>query len=309
MSDFAAALEEAKQFAAHSYAQNTRNAYASDWKLFGAWCATEQRRPLPATPETILGYIVALAKNRTAATIDRRLCGIAFYHKQARLPDPTADPEVLVTMRGLRRVKGTAPAAKAALSTIQLSQIVALLADDLRGRRARALLLLGFAGALRRSELVAFQMDDLVWVPEGVVVTIRRSKTDQEGTGMCKGIPLGEHEATCPVRALRAWLDVAAITEGWVFRGFDTHGRLRSKPLPAYEVGRTVHWAVKQLGLTAEHYGGHSLRAGLVTEAAKAGVSERVIMQQTGHSDVRTLRRYIRDGSLFRENAAAQVGL
>lgn len=309
MTDLTTAQEEARRYAAHSYAQNTRQAYASDWKLFSAWCAEQQRHPLPATPETILGYIVALARDRSVATIDRRLCGIAFHHRQARLADPATDPEVLVTMCGLRRAKGIAPAAKTALTTAPLRQIVDVLADDLRGRRARALLLLGFAGAFRRSELVALQMADLAWVPEGLIVTVRRFKTDQEGAGMTKGIPCGSQEATCPVRALGAWLEAAAIKEGVVFRAFDTHGRLRDRPLPAYEVGRTVHWAVQQLGLTPKSYGGHSLRAGLVTEATKAGVSERVIMQQTGHSDMRTLRRYIRDGSLFRENAAAQVGL
>lgn len=307
--DFAAVLEQARAFAAHSYAQNTRTAYASDWKLFKAWCAEQQRRPLPATPETVLGYIVTLAEKCSVDTISRRLCGIAFYHRQERMTDPTTDPEVDVTMRGLRRAKGTAANGKAPITTPLLRCLLQHCPNSMRGYQARALLLVGYAGAFRRSELVALNVTDVMFVDTGMVIQVRRSKTDQEGIGYTKGIPFGQNESTCPVRALRGWMTAASITTGCVFRALDAYGRVREQPLPSYGVARTVQWLVKQAGLDPKQYGGHSLRSGLVTAAAQAGVQERVIMQQTGHTDVRTLRRYIRDGSLFRENAAAQVGL
>jgi integrase len=309
LTDFTNALTDAQAYTTSSYAQHTHQAYASDWHQFTTWCQTHQRRSLPATPETILGYIGTLADRVRVATIDRRLCGIAFYHRQARQPNPTDDPEVATVLRGLRRKKGIAPTGKAPMTITLLRTLVAACDDTYRGTQERAIFLLGFAGAFRRSELVALTIHDLTFVPEGLIVRIRRSKSDQEGMGTSKGIPCGTHPATCPVRAVRTWLNTAGIRSGRLFRAFTAHGQQTTRPLPAYAVGRMVQRAVRQQGLDATHYGGHSLRAGFVTAAAHAGVAERLIMQQTGHTDVRTLRRYIRDSSLFRENAAAQIGL
>jgi integrase len=309
MADFTAALQHAQSFAAHGYAQNTRQAYASDWRQFTSWCHDHQRRSLPATAETILGYIGALADRVSVATIDRRLCGIAFYHRQARQPDPTDDPEVAVVLRGLRRKNGTAPAVKAPIATVLLRELVIACGDSYRGKQERAVLLLGFAGAFRRSELVALTVADVTLVPEGMLVRVRRSKTDQEGAGLVKGIPRGTHPETCPVQAVQGWLKASGIRAGLIFRALDARGNRTRRPMPAYQVGRIVQRAVRKHGLDATAYGGHSLRSGLVTAAAQAGVAERVIMQQTGHTDVRSMRRYIREASVLRENAAAQVGL
>ena len=309
MTDLTMALAEARQYAAHSYAANTHAAYASDWSLFRGWCAAQHRRTLPATPETVLGYVVSLAAHVRVTTIDRRLCGIRFYHRQARLPDPTSDPEVQVTMRGLRRLKGVAAAAKQPITVELLRDLVGTLPHDLRGLQARAVLLLGFAGAFRRSELVALQISDLHLVPEGLIIQLRRSKTDQEGVGMAKGIPAGQQPLTCPVQAVQTWMQQADLHTGWLFRAITPHGALLDQPMRGYTVARIVQRAAQRLGLDWRQFGGHSLRAGLVTAAAQAGVPERIIMQQTGHTDVRMLRRYIRDSSLFRENAAAMVGL
>jgi integrase len=203
MADFTTALKHAQSYAAHGYTRNTRQAYASDWHLFTAWCAEQQRRPLPATAETILGYIGALADTLSVATIDRRLCGIAFYHRQARQPDPTDDAEVAVVLRGLRRKNGTAPSVKAPITLTLLRQLVAACGNTYRGKQERAVLLLGFAGAFRRSELVALTVEDLTFVEEGLVVRVRRSKTDQEGAGMLKAIPKGTQAETCPVVAVQ----------------------------------------------------------------------------------------------------------
>lgn len=304
MTDFTTSLKAAQTYAAYSYAKNTRQAYASDWRLFSAWCNAQQRRALPATPETLLGYIGALATQVRVTTLDRRLRGIAFAHRQAGQPDPTSDPEVRTVLRGLRRKQGSAPAGKAPITLALLRDLVADCGQTYHGVQERALLLLGFAGAFRRSELVALTIASLTFVDEGLVVRLRRSKTDQEGVGTCKGIPYGAHAETFPVRAVRAWLKTSGLRAGRLFRALDSHGNRTTRPLPAY-----VQRAVRKQGLDPACYGGHSLRAGFVTAAAGAGVIERSIMRQTGHADVRMVRRYIRDGALFRENAAAQVGL
>jgi integrase len=302
-------LARARAYVTHSHAKNTLDAYAADWKHFSAWCDDHKRRSLPASPETILCYVVDLVDRYTVATMDRRLSSIGYYHKQARHALPTKDPEVERTMRGIRRAKGIAPNGKAPILTPLLRQMVAALPEDLPGLCDKALLLIGFAGAFRRSELVGLQIRDIQTGDAGLIVTLRRSKTDQEGASFTKGIPVGSSDATCPKSALEAWLQLAAITTGPVFRPIDRWGHVGTHALSSLGVARAVKRALAAIDLDTTDYSGHSLRAGLVTAAAMAGVSERVIMQQTGHKNTATLRRYIREGSLFRENAAAAVGL
>jgi integrase len=223
--------------------------------------------------------------------------------------DPTKDPEVERTLRGIRRVKGIAPNGKAPILTPLLRQMVAALPDDLSGLRDKAILLIGFAGAFRRSEIVGLQFRDVQSSDIGLIITLRRSKTDQEGASFTKGIPIGTSDATCPKCALETWLQLAGITTGPIFRPVDRWGHVGDRALSSLGVARTVKRALTALEVDTEDYSGHSLRAGLVTAAAMAGLSERVIMQQTGHKNTEMLRRYIREGSLFRENAAAAVGL
>ncbi len=302
-------LARARAYVTHSHAKNTLDAYAAHWKHFSAWCDDHKRRALPASPETVLCCVVDLVDRYTVATIDHRLSSISYYHKQARHALPTKDPEVERTMRGIRRAKGIAPNGKSPILTPLLRQMVAALPDDLPGLRDKALLLLGFAGAFRRSELVGLQIRDVQIGDAGLIVTLRRSKTDQEGASFTKGIPVGTSEATCPKRALEAWLQLTAITTGPLFRPIDRWGHVGDRALSSLGVARAVKRALTAIGLETTNYSGHSLRAGLVTAAAMAGVSERVIMQQTGHKNTAMLRRYIREGSLFRENAAAEVGL
>lgn len=186
--------------------------------------------------------------------------------------------------------------------------MVESLGDNHRGCRNRALLLVGFACALRRSELVALDVDDVVEVAEGLRVTVRRSKSDQEGEGRIIGVPFGSHIETCPVRAWRRWLEMSGISSGPAFRPL--HRRdLGTDRLSARSIANIVKRLATRAGIDPCEVSGHSLRAGLATEAAKAGVPERVIAATTGHKGTMMLRRYIRDGSLFRENAAAAVGL
>jgi integrase len=187
--------------------------------------------------------------------------------------------------------------------------MVNALPENLLGKRDRAFLLLGFAGAFRRSELVSLDVADVETNREGIVVTLKRSKTDQEGQGRRVGIPYGSNAVTCPVRALNEWLEASAITAGALFRSVNRHGQLRSERLSDKAVALVVKRSAEAAGLDASQYAGHSLRSGLATSAAQAGVSERAIMAQTGHKSLNMVRRYIREGSLFRENAAAKIGL
>ena len=177
------------------------------------------------------------------------------------------------------------------------------------GKRDRALLLLGFAGAFRRSELVGLDVADVSIQPQGLLITLRRSKTDQEGAGRAVGIPQGKSEATCPVRAYQAWIKTASIKSGAVFRPIDRHGNAGTSRLTGESAAMVVKKAVAAIGLDADPYAGHSLRAGLVTEAARQGIPDHKIMAQTGHKSRKMLDRYIRDSQVFRNNAAGGVGL
>jgi integrase len=301
--------ERARQYARESRAVNTRRAYRSDWADFTAWCQAHGRTALPASPETLVLYLSDRADTLKTLTLQRRLTAISQAHKAADLDTPTADRAVRRIMTGIRRQKGTAQEGKAPAITRVIRAMVAHLPPTLRGQRDRALLLLGFAGAFRRSELVSLDVGDLAWSDDGLTVRLTRSKTDQEGAGRTVGIPYGSKPATCPVRAVRAWLTAAEITDGPLFRGVDPHKNLRRTRLSDKTVARVVKNAAEAAGYDPALYAGHSLRAGLATAAAQAGVAERVIMAQTGHKSLPMVRKYIREGSLFTQNAAAEVGL
>jgi integrase len=313
--------QRARDFMAAARAASTRRAYDHDWRAFAAWCETYQLPSLPAAPETVALYLADLADQITLTgegrrrpryavnTLQRRLAGIAAAHKAAGVEPPTRETIVRTTWSGIRRLRGVAPAAKAPIVTAQLRAMVGTLPDTLQGARDRALLLIGFAGAFRRSELVSLDRADLRFGREGLTITLRASKTDQEGAGRQIGIPLGARVETCPVRALQTWLSVARIADGPVFRPVTRYDTVRPQRLTDHSVAAIVKRVAIQVGLDPDQYAGHSLRAGLATAAAQAGVGERDIMRQTGHRSVEMVRRYIRDGSLFRDNAAAAVGL
>lgn len=181
--------------------------------------------------------------------------------------------------------------------------------SGIMGARDRAILLLGFAGAFRRSELVGLDVADCAFGRDGLTVGLRRSKTDQEGQGRKIGIPYGSNPDTCPVRVAQAWLEQSAINDGALFRSINRHRQIQFRRLSGVDVARIVKKLAERAGLDASQYAGHSLRAGHATSAAIAGASERSIMNQTGHRSVQMVRRYIREGSLFRENSAGKLGL
>lgn len=301
--------EQARDYMSQAKAENTMRAYRADWQDFTGWCAESGVNALPASSETLALYLAARADGCKVSTLQRRLSAISQAHALAGYDSPTKSAAVRLVWQGIRRAKGIAQEGKAPALTADIRRMVVALPDGILGIRDRALLLLGFAGAFRRSELVALDRSDVELTREGVTVTIRRSKTDQEGVGRKVGIPYGSNPDTCPVRALAGWLEASGITEGALFRSLNRHGHILADRLSDKGVARVVKRAAEAAGLDPANYAGHSLRAGLATSAAAAGVSERAIMQQTGHKSVGMVRRYIRDGSLFRENAAASVGL
>ncbi|HXA66095.1 MAG TPA: site-specific integrase [Bryobacteraceae bacterium] len=305
------AATRAREYIAMAKAPATLRAYRADWRDFEGWCVAHSLTPMPAAPETVALYLADHADVLKPATLTRRLAAIAKVHSAAGHDSPASLRHATVSevFKGIRRSKGTAQTRKAPLLVGQLRAALKDTRGDLLGLRDRALLLVGFAGAFRRSELVALDVADVAFTEDGLVVTIRRSKTDQEGEGRKVGVPFGSRTATCPVRALRAWLDAAEISSGPVFRAVDRHGRLSAARLCDRAVALIVKRAAELVGLDASIFAGHSLRAGLATSAAAAGASERSIMDQTGHRSVQMVRRYIREGSLFRDNAASQVGL
>jgi integrase len=187
--------------------------------------------------------------------------------------------------------------------------MVSVTDSGLIGVRDRAMILLGFAGAFRRSELVGLNIEDCEFGKDGLTITLRRSKTDQDGEGRKIGIPYGSNPETCPVRTVQGWMEQATITIGPLFRSITRHGRLRPGRLSGIDVARVVKKLAVRAGLDAAKYAGHSLRTGHATTAAIAGASERSIMNQTGHRSVQMVRRYIRDGSLFRDNSAGKFRL
>jgi integrase len=256
-------------------------------------------------------YATDLTRNqlRKLNTLQRRLAAISQMHQQTGFASPTRAWAVQQFLSGLRRELGVAPVRKRAVLTADLKQMLQELPDGILGMRDRALLLLGFAGAFRRSELVALDVADLEERRDGLVVQIRKSKTDQEGEGRAVGIPRSEDPQTCPIAAVRNWQEASGISEGALFRRVNRHGKMLPNRLSAEAVAIVVKRYASQLGFDPNEFGGHSLRAGLATSAAAAGKSERAIMNQTGHRSVTTVRRYIREGSLFLDNAANGIGL
>jgi site-specific recombinase XerD len=307
----ASVVDKARQFAANSKAKNTIRAYQADWEHFRGWCAEYQACALPATPATVALYIADLASTAKVATITRRLAAISKAHQAAGCESPCTMKHAAVkeVLDGIKRTKTTAQTGKAALLTDSLRSLMRAIPDSLLGKRDAALLLLGFAGGFRRSELVALTIADIEHCDDGVKVTLRRSKTDQEGQGRVVGIPHGSNPQLCPVRALRHWLDAASIASGPLFRSVDRHGNVSSSALTDQMVGRVLKRYCADAGLKVAEFGAHSLRAGMATQAAINGASERSIMRQTGHKSAAMVRRYIRDSELFRDNAAGRLGL
>jgi site-specific recombinase XerD len=297
--DLAAAVDLAKA----EKAASTRRAYGSDFAIFKTWCEAKGVAALPAAPETVAAYLAANAATSKPSTLGRRVAAIRYAHKLAHLEPPTDAEGVKATMRGIRRTHGAAKVRKVPAVASKVLAMVATAPDKLAGLRDRALLLIGFGGALRRSELVALDVADLAETETGLLVTIRGSKTDQERVGATIAIARGD--VACPVKALRAWLDAAGIQEGAIFRPIGKGGRIRPSRLTDRSVANIVKSYAQRAGFDPSAFSGHSLRAGFLTSAAGKGASIFKMMDVSRHKSVDTLRGYVRDAELFKDHAGA----
>ncbi len=305
------AASRAHDYAANSKAPATVRAYRACWQHFQAWCRDRGLVALPAEPRTVALFIADCASKHKPASISLRMAAISAAHRLAGFESPALMRHAVVseTWAGIRRTLGTAQIGKSALLTENIRAMVDALPVTLRGTRDAALLLVGFASACRRSELAAMTVEDLCWVEEGLRITLRRSKTDQEGKGQTIGVPYGSDPATCPVRAMKRWLAAAGITDGFAFRGVLKGGRVQVGRMAGDSIALCIKRACGSVGMEKAQYAGHSLRAGFVTQAARAGCSESSIMKQTRHKSTAMLVRYTRDPNLFRNNAATKLGL
>jgi integrase len=300
-----AELEAALSFAEQEKSASTRRAYRSDWQIFTTWCVARGLEPLPATPETVARFLSAEATAGVkASTIGRRAAAIGYAHKLAGYREPPSGAEaVKAVMRGIRRAIGTAPTRKSPATADLIGEMLKHCPETLAGKRDRALLALGFAGAFRRSELAALEVADLAEVPDGLRVTIRRSKTDQEGAGQEIAIPRGYRLR--PVEAVQMWLAAAEINSGPVFRPVLKGGRLEAAPLTDRSVAKIVKRYARLAGLDPAAFSGHSLRAGFITSAAESGAAVLRIADQSRHKSLDVLRGYVRRADLFKDHAGA----
>jgi len=296
-----AAAGAACEFAQNSNAANTRRAYAADWRHFRTWCASVGQIVLPATPAVVAAYLGAMAgAGAKVKTIERRCTAIRHFHVAARHDNPAAHPGVRATLDGIRRTLGSAPKKKAALTSELIAKAVKRIPSDLAGLRDRALILIGFAAALRRSELVDLKVNDVARHAKGIVLTLRRSKTDQVGAGTIKAVPYG-HKLKA-VAALDAWLAAARISEGPIFRG--VRGvRVLPGQLCDHQVARIVKKRAAQIGIDPSSVAGHSLRSGFITSASDAGAELAAIAKHAGHAKLDTTLGYVQVGDAFRNHS------
>jgi integrase len=282
--------------------------YANDWRHFTTWCAGAGKSPLPASAETLELYLTAHADVHKPSTLRRRLAAIAAAHRAQGESSPAGDGAQLI-LEAIEREKGSRPDQKAALAPEDLRKISRML-EGMKTRQAardRAVMVLGFATGLRREELAALKVGDVEFLPKGIVVHVRKSKTDQKRNGREIGVFRGEHPATCPVRTLRAWLKVRGGGDGPLFVRTDHGAGSELEGITGESVNDIVKRSVELIGLDPDVYGGHSLRAGMITAAAAHGVSDTAIMARSGHKSVQTLKRYIRHADLFAFNPLAKA--
>jgi site-specific recombinase XerD len=305
-------IARANTFISRARAASTVRAYRSDFADFVRWSKAHRLKSMPASPETIALYITDLASRPLAvATIVRRLTAISKAHAAGGFPSPSSTRNLVIgdTLRGIKRTLGTAPHRKDALLAADIRRLIAACPKNLLGLRDKALFLISFAGAFRRSESAGLNVEDLKYCHEGIVCNLRRSKTDQEGAGRKVRIPFGKSKTTCPVCALKLWLKKGKITSGPVFRAVNRHGQVSRRGLDPNSVADILKQAARRAGMHVENLSGHSLRAGHVSQAVRNAVPEYVIMKQTGHKSREVLGAYIRMGEIFTHNAASGLGI
>lgn len=298
----AAEAEAVRGFLAEQLAPSTRRAYITDARLFKAWCDERGMAALPASPEVVAAYLSVLATSGARfSTIARKAAAIRFLHETAGFDTPTSTKIVSATLKGIRRSIGVAKVKKAPATVRRISEMARCCGPDTRGLRDRAILLLGFAGAFRRSELVALTIEDLQETEGGLRVLIRKSKTDQEAEG--QEIAIRRGEVFCPVAALNAWLAAAGIVSGALFRAVSKSGRVLDRTLTDRAVAHIVKAYAARAGLDPADFSAHSLRAGPITSAAEAGATIFKMQELSRHKTLDVLRGYVRSADLFKNHA------
>jgi site-specific recombinase XerD len=296
-----------------SKANNTLRAYKSDFKDFGTFCAKHGFNSLPSEPKIVSLYLTYLSKNSKISTLRRRLVSISTVHKIKGHYLDTKHPIIIENLMGIKRVKGSIQKGKKPLLINHLKSIIHTIdqqkIDEIKKSRDKSLILIGFGGGFRRTELVSIDHEDLEFVSEGVKITIKRSKTDQFGEGMLKGLPYFSNELYCPVINLKKWLELSNIKSGPVFRRFAKGSVLTNNRLTDQSVVLLIKNYLNLAGIENSNYSGHSLRSGFATVAAESGADERSIMAMTGHKTTQMVRRYIREANIFKNNALNKIKL
>ena len=297
-----------------SKANNTIRAYNSDFNDFELFCVQNGLKPLPTKPEIISLYLTHLStKNARISTIQRRLVSIKMIHKLKGHYLDTKNPSIIENIMGIKRRKGSKQDGKKPIKINTLKKIINVIDDqkneEIKKFRDRSIILVGFSGGFRRNEIVSLDYDDLEFVPEGLKINLRRSKTDQFGEGSLKGLPYFENSNYCPVVSLQKWIKISNINSGALFRRFTKGSNLSENRLTDQSVALLIKEYLELAGIDSKNYSGHSLRSGFATSAAEAGVEERNIMAMTGHKSTEMVRRYIKEANLFKNNALNKIKL
>jgi len=294
-----------------SKANNTLRAYKSDFKDFGTFCAKHGLDSLPTEPKIVSLYLTYLSKNSKISTLKRRLVSISMVHRLKGHYLDTKHPIIIENLMGIKRVKGSIQKGKKPILINHLKSIINVIdqqkINEIKKSRDKTMVLVGFGGGFRRTELISIDHEDLEFVPEGVKITLKRSKTDQFGEGMVKGLPYFTNELYCPVINLQKWLELSKIKSGPIFRRFARGSVLTNNRLTDQSVVLFIKNYLNLAGIENKNYSGHSLRSGFATVAAESGADERSIMAMTGHKTTQMVRRYIREANIFKNNALSKI--
>ena len=296
-----------------SKANNTLRAYKSDFKDFGAFCAKHGLDSLPTEPKIVSIYLTHLSKTSKISTLRRRLVSISMVHKLKGHYLDTKHPIIIENLMGIKRVKGSIQKGKKPILINHLKSIINAInqkkINEIKKLRDKTIILVGFGGGFRRTELISIDHEDIEFVPEGVKITIKRSKTDQFGEGMIKGLPYFTNEEYCPVTNLKRWLELSNIKSGPIFKRFSKGSVLTNYRLTDQSVVMLIKDYLNLAGIENKNFSGHSLRSGFATVAAESGADERSIMAMTGHKTTQMVRRYIREANIFKNNALNKIKL
>jgi len=308
ITDIKALQEETLLNLENSKANNTVRAYKSDFNDFLIFCAQNGFKSLPSDPKIVSLYLTYLStKNAKMSTLKRRLVSIGVIHKLKGLYLDTKHPAIIENIMGIKRRKGSIQKAKKPILINNLKKIINVIdqekKEEIKKLRDRSIILIGFSGGFRRNEIVSIDYDDLDFVPEGLKISIRRSKTDQFGEGFTKALPYFDNSQYCPVVSLKKLLDLSKINTGPVFRRFIKGSKLSENRLTDQTVALLIKKYINLAGIDNKNYSGHSLRSGFATSAAESGAEERSIMAMTGHKSTEMVRRYIKEANLFKNNA------